>query len=79
MEVSQDETVTLKTKIQAEPRATIKWFRNNVQLVGSRRLHIDDDGGFYLLQIRNIVIQDAGKQLAYIPIHALIMTASLFQ
>ncbi|XP_019757836.1 obscurin isoform X2 [Dendroctonus ponderosae] len=60
LEVSQDETVTIKAKIQAEPRATIKWFRNNVQLVGSRRLHIDDDDGFYLLQIRNIVIQDAG-------------------
>ncbi|XP_066148180.1 obscurin-like [Euwallacea fornicatus] len=60
LELSQDQTVTLRAKVVAEPKPVIKWFRNGTQLVGGRRLHIDDEDGFYFLKIRGTVIQDAG-------------------
>lgn len=60
LEIYQDQTITLKAKVLAEPRPTIKWFRNNTQLVANRRVHIDDEDGFYVLKVRGVVIQDAG-------------------
>ncbi|XP_050298099.1 obscurin-like [Anthonomus grandis grandis] len=58
--VSQNVTVTLKAKIEAEPRAAIKWYKDNLQLVNSRKILIDDEEGFYILKIRNVGIHDAG-------------------
>ncbi|XP_030755389.1 obscurin-like [Sitophilus oryzae] len=57
--VSQNETVTLKTKFLSEPRATVRWLKDDQEIFSSQRLIIDDDEGFYFLKIKDIVIQDA--------------------
>ncbi|KAF7281175.1 hypothetical protein GWI33_005047 [Rhynchophorus ferrugineus] len=57
--VRQQETVTLKVKIVSEPKASIKWYKNNKEIIGDQRIIIDDAEGFYFLKIKDIVIQDA--------------------
>ncbi|CAG9761838.1 unnamed protein product [Ceutorhynchus assimilis] len=60
LQVDQNKTVVLKAKIQAEPRAVIKWYKNDLQLVANKKILIDDDEGFEFLKIRNTSIQNAG-------------------
>ncbi|XP_060519333.1 obscurin-like [Cylas formicarius] len=59
VEVFQGETVILKAKIESEPVATIAWFKNEFPVFPDDRVLIDDEDGFFILKLKNVVIQDA--------------------
>ncbi|KAL1518226.1 hypothetical protein ABEB36_001883 [Hypothenemus hampei] len=59
--VSQSEDLELRVKINAEPRAQVKWFKGEEELQSSEHYVIKEDGDVYLLRITGAVTTDASK------------------
>ncbi|XP_063930937.1 obscurin isoform X4 [Zophobas morio] len=59
--VSQGETVELKVKLESEPEAEVKWFKDDSQISSSDHYVIKKDGDTYILKITGAVTTDAAK------------------
>ncbi|XP_068917949.1 obscurin isoform X4 [Tenebrio molitor] len=59
--VSQGEKVELKIKIESEPEAEVKWFKDDAQITSSDHYVIKKDGDSYILRITGSVTTDAGR------------------
>ncbi|XP_050295068.1 obscurin-like isoform X13 [Anthonomus grandis grandis] len=59
--VSQGENLELKVQIEAEPRATVKWYKDEEEIQSTEHLTIKEDGDTYILRITGAVTTDASK------------------
>ncbi|XP_066148174.1 obscurin isoform X4 [Euwallacea fornicatus] len=59
--VAQGQDLELKVKVQAEPKAEVKWFKGDEEIHSSEHYVIKEDGDVYLLRITGAVTTDASK------------------
>ncbi|KAG5881050.1 hypothetical protein JTB14_033964 [Gonioctena quinquepunctata] len=60
-QVSQGENVELKTKFESEPKAEVKWFRDEEEIKSNEHYTIKESGDTYILKITGAVTTDAAK------------------
>ncbi|KAJ8950645.1 hypothetical protein NQ318_010845 [Aromia moschata] len=60
-QVSQGENVELKVKIESEPKAAVKWFKDEEEIKSDEHFVIKEDGDSYILRITGAVTTDAAR------------------
>ncbi|XP_023017381.2 obscurin isoform X4 [Leptinotarsa decemlineata] len=60
-QVSQGENVELKVKLESEPKAEVKWFKDEEEIKSSEHFVIKEDKDTYILKITGAVTTDAAR------------------
>lgn len=59
--VSQGENVQLEVKFESEPKAEVKWYKDEQEITSDEHFVIKEDGDSYILKITGTVTTDAAN------------------
>lgn len=60
-QVSQEEFVELRVKVESEPKPEVKWFKDEEEIKSSEHFVIKEDGDDYVLKITGAVTTDSAR------------------
>ncbi|XP_028138772.2 obscurin isoform X2 [Diabrotica virgifera virgifera] len=60
-QLSQGQNLELKVKLESEPKAEVKWFKDEEEIKSNEHYTIKEDGDSYMLKITGAVTTDAAR------------------
>ncbi|XP_057667147.1 obscurin isoform X13 [Diorhabda carinulata] len=60
-QLSQNQNLELKVKVESEPKAEVKWYKDEEEITSSQHYTIKEDGDTYMLKITGAVTTDAAR------------------